>query len=206
MPTVAWETAEGRRYALDGGVYNAGSAIAWLRSIGLFADYGEIDGFEGPSMLERGLVFVPALSGLAAPYWDRSAAGLFLGLGLETTRGDLMRAALEGVALRAAQVLDRMAEATALKSPLSVDGGLSVNRFFLEMLATATGLAIAVPAIAELTGYGVGLFALLGAGLAHRIEALPPCRRQRLVEPGPRLDKAHRDRFADAVERARSWR
>lgn len=206
LPTVAWQIGREVSYALDGGVYNAGSAIDWLKSLGLFKDYGELDGFSGPSMLARGLVFVPALSGLGAPYWDRSAAGLWLGLGLETSRADLLRSALEGIALRAAQVLERMASSASLAGPLSIDGGLSRNRFFLETLAAATGLAVKVPMIADLTAYGVGLCALLGAGLVPRISELPQAPSGAVIEPEQCLERSLKERFAQAVERARSWR
>ena len=130
---------------------------------------------------------------------------MWLGIGLETSRRDLLRAALEGIAFRAAQVLDRMGVGRAA-APLSVDGGLAANGSFLEMLAAASGLGIAVPSITELTGYGVGQLALLGAGLAPRIGALPVVPRARVVEPTRRFGELDHARFADAVERSRGWR
>jgi glycerol kinase len=103
LPTVAWRIGDRTAYAMDGGVYNAASALNWVRGLGLFTDLREIDSFQGPTALERGLAFVPALSGLACPYWDRSAAGLWLGMGLETTRDHMLQAVLEGIAMRSAQ-------------------------------------------------------------------------------------------------------
>ena len=101
LPTVAWETAPGKpMYALDGGVYCAGSAIEWGRGLGLFDDYTEINHFDGPCAIERDLVFVPALSGLACPHWDRRAAGAWIGLSLDTDRRDLIQSLLEGIAFR----------------------------------------------------------------------------------------------------------
>ncbi|MGH6892925.1 MAG: FGGY family carbohydrate kinase, partial [Dongiaceae bacterium] len=103
--TIAWKLGDAPcTYALQGGIYNAASAVNWARALGLFGDYGEIDDFVGDSAIARGLVFVPALSGLSCPYWDRRAAGLWLGMGLETTKADMMRALLEGVALLAEKV------------------------------------------------------------------------------------------------------
>ena len=90
---------------MQGGIYNAASAVNWARSLGLFTDYNEIDDFTAESAIARGLVFVPALSGLSCPYWDRRAAGLWLGMGLETTKADMMQALLEGVALLAETVM-----------------------------------------------------------------------------------------------------
>ena len=73
--------------------------------IALFADYAEISAFEKDPAILRDLAFVPALSGLACPHWDRSASGLWIGLGLDTTRADLLQSVIEGVALRAAEVI-----------------------------------------------------------------------------------------------------
>ena len=82
LPTVGWRLAgRGTTFAIEGGVYDAGAALEWARSIGLYSDLGDLGTFDGPTALSRGIVFVPALSGLAAPYWDRSAAPLFIGMG-----------------------------------------------------------------------------------------------------------------------------
>ncbi len=77
LPTVAWQL-EGQKpvYALDGGIFSAGSAINWAKSLGLFTDYEQIQQFAKSSAIERDLAFVPALSGLGCPYWDRKAGGM----------------------------------------------------------------------------------------------------------------------------------
>ena len=85
LPTVAWQLQnQPTSYALDGGVYSAGAAINWAKSLGLFESFAQINQFSKSSAIERGLVFVPALSGLACPHWDRKAAGLWIGLSLDT--------------------------------------------------------------------------------------------------------------------------
>ena len=205
--TVAWRIGEAPMvYALEGGLYNAASAVNWARGLGLFADFAEINGFAGPSALERGLVFVPALSGLSCPYWDRNAAGLWLGMGLETTRADMMQALLEGIALLAAAVVGAMDRAARLEGAISVDGGLSNNSYFCDFLARALDRPVQVPGSADLTGLGCAQLAMIGAGIAT-LERLPPTAPpRRLAEPGAPLDPAARARFAAAVERARNWR
>ena len=91
LPTVAWKIKnEPPHRAIEGGVYNAGSAVNWARGLGLFKEFSDIASFGSPSALSRNLVFVPALSGLACPHWDRGAAGLWIGMGLETTAKDLI--------------------------------------------------------------------------------------------------------------------
>jgi glycerol kinase len=207
LPTVAWKLSDApATYAIDGGVYNAASALNWARELGLFADFAEIDAFDGASAIARGLVFVPALSGLGCPYWDRSAAGLWLGMGLETTKRDLVQSVLEGVALRTAQGIDAMDGLQPISARLSIDGGLANNGYFRRFLAQALGRTVTVPASLELTGQGCALFALIGAGIAT-IDSLPrTAAPQATVDAKEPLDPSLRGKFADAVERCRNWR
>ncbi len=200
LPTVAWQKAgESPVYALDGGVYSASAAVNWASDLGLFADFAEIDGFEGPSALERGLTFVPALAGLACPHWDRRARGTWLGLALDTTRQDMMRALWEGVALRAAEVLASMDELLPLKSALSVDGGMSANGSFLDFLAAILNRSLRVPSGGELTAFGCAGLAAEAAGLEITIP-------DEAVERRPGRDlRALLPRFRQAVELTRTW-
>ena len=95
LPTIAWqEDGAPLTYALDGGLYTASAAVNWARELGLFGGFDEITDFDGPSPMDKGLVFVPALSGLACPHWDLRARGSWLGLSLDTSRADMMRAHL----------------------------------------------------------------------------------------------------------------
>ena len=206
LPTLAWQLGAKPTYAIDGGVYNAASALDWARRLGLFAHFDDIAAFDGPSALERGLVFVPALSGLACPYWDRSAAGMWLGMGLETSQRDLVRAVLEGVALRSAQAVSAMNECAPLAGSISIDGGLSRNGYFAGFLARALSRTVSVPSTPDLTGLGICRLALIGAGLAdaHSLHPLPAP--ERTIVPASSLPKELHERFHDAVERTRGWR
>ena len=207
LSTVAWQLANRKPvYAIDAGVYNAGSALNWVKGIGLFAEFRDIDYFDRPSAISRGLVFVPALSGLACPYWDRSAAGLWLGMSLGTTREDLCQAVLEGIALRTAQLLDAIFQLTDKQDSLSVDGGLINNSYFCQFLANITRCRIVVPESSDITAYGTGRFALIGSRMVN-----DPTDFTAAVKPKtlihPRKDLTHlKARFDEAVARARSWR
>jgi glycerol kinase len=205
--TVAWQIgSEPMTYAVEGGIYNAASAVNWARGLGLFSEFSDIDSFAAAPAIERGLVFVPALSGLAAPDWDRNAAGLWLGMGLETTRADMMQSLLEGVALLATQLIVGMERATPLSGALSVDGGLARNPYFCDFLADALERPVNVPASAELTGLGAAQLALIGAGLAT-IDSLPRAAApQRVAQPKGQLSKTGRARFIEALARCRNWR
>ena len=206
LPTVAWRIADGpATYAVDGGIYNAASAINWARGLGLFSDFREIQAF-GDCALQRGLAFVPALSGLGCPYWDRSAGGLWLGLGLETSKSDMMQSILEGIAFRAGQVIGAMENLLPISRRLSIDGGLSNNGYFCEFLAKVLNRVLSVPSTVELTGFGIAQLALIGAGLAG-LETLPagPAPRQKII-PAEAIDPRLPEKFRQAVDRSRKWR
>jgi glycerol kinase len=207
LSTVAWQFADDKPvYAVDAGVYNAGSAVNWVRSIGLFNNFAEIDHFENPPAASRGLVFVPALSGLACPFWDRTAAGLWLGISLETTKEDLCQAVLEGIALRTSQLLDAIDSLTGSRRRLSVDGGLTHNSYFCQFLADVTQNEIIIPTSPDITSYGTGRFALIGCGLAKDTSDLPPPEEPKTIIT-PRADLTHfKERFDDAIVRSRKWR
>ena len=203
LPTIGWGDGSSVTYALDGGVYDAGSAIEWAQRIGLVGDVTEIDRFEGESALSRGLCFVPALSGLACPHWDRSAAGLFLGMSGATTRSDMQQALLEGIALRTAEVIEAMHADVPIGGRISVDGGLTRSSYFLQFLADQLQRELATSSFDERTAFGTAAFAARARGTDL---PLPTSAEQRLVVPRPIDRLRDRDRFSLAVERARGWR
>jgi glycerol kinase len=203
VATVAWQKREEpAAFALDGAVYNAGSAINWARSLGLFASYDEIDSFAAPSALSRGIVFVPALSGLACPHWDRNASGLWIGLGLDTTKQDMMQALLEGIALRAAEVMAAMAASLPLRETISIDGGLANNGYFSQFLANALGRAVTVASSTELTAMGTARMAMAGLG-SSTLPLLP--KPARIYQPSAPISRELHARFGEAISRAKAW-
>jgi glycerol kinase len=149
---------------------------------------------------------VPALSGLSCPYWDRRAAGLWLGMGLETTRADMMQALLEGVALLAEKVTAAIDKLSPLAPVLSIDGGLTRNRYFTRFLADAMNKRVRVPSSAELTGLGAAQLAMIGAGLAD-LDTLPPAPPPKAeIAPTAPLSADLHANFGEAVARSRNWR
>lgn len=202
LPTVAWHK-DGQKpvYALDGGVYCASSAVNWAQTLGLFSDFTEINGFEQPPAIERNLAFVPALTGLACPHWDRSAAGLWIGLSLDTTRQDMMQAILEGVAFRAAEVLDAMAEFVPLGDAISIDGGMTANPYFCQFLSDILDRPVSVPKMAELTALGTALLAGSDSGTAP-VETGENT--VAIFRPQRNMAGSH-SRFAEAVNRSKTW-
>lgn len=200
LPTIAWKKGPAPAdYAVDGAVYSAAAAVNWARGLGLFRTYDQINGFEHAPAIARGLAFVPALSGLACPHWSRGARGTWLGLGLDSGAADMMQALLEGVALRAAEVVAAMESLSPIAGAVSIDGGLAANPYFRQFLADALGREVTIPAGGELTGLGAAQLAAEAAGLAiaHGTAA------ERIA---PRADgTVWRARFAEAIALSRRW-
>ena len=201
LPTVAWQIGNTIQRALDGGLYDAGSVIEWLLRMNLLHDMAELAVFERPTAIERGLIFVPALSGLACPHWDRSAAALWIGMSPGTGRLDLCRAALEGIALATADLVDAIDGAIPLDGAVSVDGGLTRSAYFCQFLADAIARPVAASSEDELTAKGTLELAALGCNA----EIVLPRNRTTLYQPGNSLGSAFRARFAEAIGRSRSW-
>ncbi len=177
LPTVAWALPEGVRYALEGGVWCAGAALDWAREAGLAADPATLDP-AAPPAAARGLLFVPALAGLGCPHWDRAARGAFFGLGLDTGSGDLTRAVLEGVAFRAAEVVDAFARVGRVEGAVAIDGGMAGSPAFHGFLADVLDRPVEVALQPELTAGGVASLAALGLGAT-----LEPGRPSLRIEP-----------------------
>ena len=198
LPTVGWSrSGHATTFAMEGGVYDAGAALEWARKIGLFRSHSDLATFDGPSALSRGIIFVPALSGLAAPYWDRSAAPLFIGMDHATDRHDLTRAVLEGIAMLTTGLLDAAAKSLPL-GPVSIDGGLSQSPYFAQFLASASNRQITVPPMHELTA--LGLAELCGLDVAGARAG------SRCFAPDGSVTPHDHARFAAAVQRSQGWR
>lgn len=199
LPTIAWSRArEETVFAIEGGVYDAGAALEWARRLGLYETTADLDGFSGPSALSRGLVFVPALPGLAAPYWDRRAAPLFIGMDAATGRADLVRAVLEGIAMLTVGLIEAAAADIGPIERLSIDGGLSQSTYFGRFLAAASGREICVPAFHEMTALGLAGLCGVDVGFAHGAAT-------RLVPDGS-VSPADHQRFAAAAGKSLRWR
>ncbi len=153
-PTIAWRLGEDAPvYALDAGDYTAAAALDWAVRAGIASETADFELIRmPPPPCSRGLIFLPSLAGLAAPHWDRDAPALFIGMGQSTSREDMRRAVLEGVALRAVELLDALGVDPAL--PVSIDGGLSRNACFAQFLADALGRPVRRQAEADLTALG----------------------------------------------------
>ncbi|MGR3661495.1 MAG: FGGY family carbohydrate kinase [Paracoccaceae bacterium] len=200
FPTVAWQTDNtAPQFALEGGVYCAGSAINWARSLGLFTELSKINTFDTSTAISRNIAFVPALTGLASPHWDGSAAGMWIGMTLDTSPSDLIQAILEGIALRAVEVVSAMNKTITIGPSISIDGGLSNNPYFCQFLADMLEKEIVVSQNTELTALGT---AQMAAGKRPNSASRPETSKRYISNGSSQNAK---DRFADAISRARHW-
>lgn len=156
LPTVAWKRAgEPPMYAFEGGVFTASAALNWAQRAGLVDSDASFEDLPQDSALTRGLAFVPAFAGLACPYWRRDVRGTLLGLSLDTTKQDIVLAIIEGVACRGAEVIESLHAQGGYIPVLRIDGGLSANVRFRQVLADVTGHSVIRPSSGELTAEGV---------------------------------------------------
>ncbi len=210
LSTVAWSCDGCTDYALEGSVFTGGASIQWLRD-GLQLIENARQTAEIARSLEGndGVYFVPALSGLGAPYWDAGARGTIIGLTRGTTRAHIVRAALEAMAYRSRDVLDVMAEETAWKPEvLRVDGGAVGNDFLMQFLADILGLPVERPAMRETTALGVAGLAGIAAGLWCDAEDFISRRSvERTFRPQMRAEERERQyaKWKEAVRRCRQW-
>lgn len=204
LATIAWQVAGKPTYAMDGGVYDASAAVEWAGRLGLFSDFSELAAFDEPPAISRQLAFVPALSGLGCPHWDRSAAALWVGMNGGTTRQDMCQALLEGVALRSVEVITAMDGFLKVTDRLSIDGGLARSPYFAQFLADALQRCIVTQRFDELTSFGCAALAAKGLG----IELKPPRNTSTKFRPKVSAEQAlqWRATFSDAVKRTRDWR
>ena len=165
---VAWQLSGATTYCLDGQVYTAGSAVTWLERVGLIAEAAELDRHaEAASEAADEVTFVPALAGLAAPFWAPEARGAWLGLSLASERSDLVRALIWGIAAQVASLAGAMGG--DLGRPLErlrVDGGLTRSKALMQAQADLLQVPVEVYPSPDATALGVGAFARLGSGAA----------------------------------------
>jgi glycerol kinase len=168
LATVAYLGPNGERaYALEGSVFIAGAAVQWLRDgLGIIQKASDVDALALTEPNSDGVFFVPALSGLGAPFWDPTVRGSLLGLSRGTNRGHIARATLESIAFSVRALVDAMAASSgiALKR-LKTDGGAAGSDLLLQTQANVLAIPVERPANLDTTGLGAAYLAGLGAGV-----------------------------------------
>lgn len=167
LTTIAWGLDGKVTYALEGSVFNAGSAVQWLRDgLGIIQASHETELIAASVKDTGGVYLVPAFTGMGAPYWDMYARGTIQGLTRGTTRANIVRATLESMAYQTRDVLDIMAQESGIRlQALRVDGGASANNFLMQFQADILMTEVQRPTIIETTALGAAYLAGLAIGL-----------------------------------------
>ena len=210
LSTLAWVERGRADYALDGGIYIAGAAVQWLRDgLGIIQSAAQADAMALSVPDNGGVSFVPAFSGLAAPYWDSYARGTITGITAGVKAEHLARATLEAEAYQVRDILKLLEQSSGMQiSSMRVDGGGTASRFLMQFQADLLGIPVEIPAIRETTALGSAYLAALGLGELSRIEdTVDLWRCQKRYEPA--MSEDHRaalmDQWHRAVERSRGW-
>jgi len=206
LTTVAWKIGDKVNYALEGSIYVGGSVVQWIRDgLGFIKSSSEIEELASTVPDSGGVYFVPALTGLAAPYWDPYARGLICGITRGTTRAHIARAALDGIAFQTYDIAQAMAkDMNAPLTELKVDGGASRNNLLMQFQANLLGINVVRPKITETTALGAAYLAGLAVGFWENIDELKKqWQVERTFEPvkdSPEIEEAKKG-WADAIQR-----
>jgi glycerol kinase len=178
ITTAAAQPTPTPEYALEGSVFVGGAVVQWLRDgLNAIKGSGEVQALAASVPDAGGVVFVPAFTGLGAPYWKADARGAIVGLSRGSTVAHIARAALESIAFQSAALLtamsrDAVAAGGAPVAELRVDGGASVNDLLMQFQADLLGIPVVRPKIVETTALGAAYLAGLAVGLYDDLDEL----------------------------------
>jgi glycerol kinase len=197
-------------YALEGSVAVTGSAIQWLRDqLGIIHDANEIEALASSVDDNGGVYFVPAFSGLFAPYWRADARGVIVGLTRAATKAHLARATLEAICYQTMEILEAMtADSGLILTEMRVDGGITANKLCMQLQADVMGIEIVCPQIRETTALGAAYAAGLAVGFWSGTEEISKQWKQsQRWKPETTSEKRMEglQRWRKAVERSLRW-
>lgn len=209
LTTIAWKIGDEVTYALEGSIFVGGSVVQWMRDgLGILKTSRDIETLAMSVEDNGGVYFVPALTGLGAPYWDPEAKGTITGLTRGTKLGHIVRAADEGIAFQTMDIVNAMRRDAGIElGDLKVDGGASRDNYLLQVQADVLGARVIRPTVVETTAKGAAYLAGLAVGFWRDIDEI---KKQWAVDRifVPTDDEAKvrqlREGWADAIGRALS--
>ncbi len=210
LTTVCWQLDDKVTYALEGSAFNAGSAIKWLRDeLHIIESAQQADQYAEEVDSSNGLNFVPAFTGLGAPYWDMYARGCLLGITRGTSHKHIARAVLESIALQCYDLFNAMEKDSGIElTEIKVDGGVSNSRFVMQLQADLLGRNVIRPSFTETTALGAAYFAGIGAGVWKNPDELKEIWKKDTVFM-PQIDAEAAQKQINlwhrAVERSMGW-
>jgi glycerol kinase len=202
LGTVAYRLEGKTTYALEGSIFVAGAVVQWMRDgLKLIQDAAGSEALAASIGLDHGVHFVPAFTGLGAPYWDPEARGAILGLTRDTGIAEIVSAGLQSVCYQTRDLQQAMALDGLKPGRLRVDGGMAANTWLMQFLADLLGIPIERPALTETTALGAAYLAGLGAGFLRSIgETRDLWQAERVVLPA--MPVTERDRLYAGWQRA----
>jgi glycerol kinase len=194
LTTVAYRIGGQTTYALEGSIFVAGAVVQWMRDgLKLIRDAGSSEALAASIGLDHGVYFVPAFTGLGAPYWDPEARGAILGLTRDTGIAEIVSAGLQSVCYQTRDLQRAMALDGLMPDRLRVDGGMAANGWLMQFLADLLGVTVERPALTETTALGAAYLAGLGAGFIGSIaETKDLWRQDRAFTPAMQVDDSDR--------------
>ncbi len=210
LTTIAWQIGDRVEYALEGSMLMAGAVLQWLRDeLHMIRTSAEIEALAASVDSSDGVFLVPAFAGLGAPHWDQHARGALVGMTRGTTRAHIARAALDGIALQVADVLEAMqADSKLPLAQLRVDGGASANNLLMQIQADVLGIPVVRPKNAEATAMGAAYLAGIAVGYWKDAESIA---QQWQIDRrfDPAMDATARTKvratWHRALDRSRNW-
>ena len=207
LTTVAWKIGDKVNYALEGSIFVGGSVVQWLRDgLGIIRSSSEIEALARTVDDNGGVYFVPALTGMGAPYWDQYAHGTICGITRGTTAAHIARAALEGIAFQTMDIVGAMEKDAGVPlSELKVDGGASRNDLMMQFQADILGASVIRPSVTETTAMGACYLAGLAVGYWSSLDEIKAqWQAERVFTPSGADTAALKAGWADAIGRTLS--
>ena len=206
LTTIAWKIGDKVNYALEGSIFVGGSVVQWLRDgLGVIRSSGEVEALAASVPDTAGVYFVPALTGLAAPYWDQYARGSISGISRGTTAAHIARAALEGIAYQTYDIVDAMQRDSGIKlCELKVDGGAARNNLLMQFQSDILSTRVIRPEVTETTALGAAYLAGLAVGFWGSLDEIKQqWQAERVFEPMAEAEDVEQkiEGWHDAVRR-----
>jgi len=204
LTTVAWKIGAEVSYALEGSIFVGGSVVQWLRDgLGVIRSSSEVEALAASVPDNGGVYFVPALTGMGAPYWDQYAHGVICGITRGTTAAHIARAALEGIAFQTMDIVHAMEKDAGVPlAELKVDGGASRNNLMMQFQADILGARVVRPKVTETTALGAAYLAGLAVGYWSSLEEIKAqWQVERVFRPSGADMAPAKAAWADAINR-----
>ena len=204
LTTVAWKIGDTVHYALEGSIFVGGSVVQWLRDgLGIIRSSSEIEALAATVPDNGGVYFVPALTGMGAPYWDQYAHGVICGITRGTGAAHIARAALEGIAFQTMDIVGAMERDAGIRlSELKVDGGASRNNLMMQFQADILGTSVIRPQVTETTAMGACYLAGLAVGYWDSLDEIrEQWKAERTFVPSGADMQALKEGWSDAISR-----